>query len=222
MDYKTILNKLSQINSFIESIKYIQELCVFLAPIIMGIGGKLYMDYNTIGILLFVFGAYALIWSFKSSFRNLEKNLRVELDKKINIPEEIEFEQELIPLKKVIDSFKEYNLRIHRGSTQKLWSEIFGSDKAIVNQELVNLLDYAIGEEITIYGQKTESIQNLQPLNLMNINTNPFYLKENWDNDYNSVYDNRILLYTNLKVRKCDLDKLIEKHKQPRIDIINS
>ncbi|NCZ53092.1 MAG: hypothetical protein EBY81_04270, partial [Verrucomicrobia bacterium] len=78
----------------------------------------------------------------------------------------------------VIDSFKEYNIRIYPGSTQKLWSEILGSDKAIVNQELVNLLDYVIGEEIIIYGQKTESIQNLQPLNLMNINTNPFYLKE--------------------------------------------
>ncbi|MCP5374873.1 MAG: hypothetical protein H6743_02080 [Rickettsiaceae bacterium] len=61
---------------------------------------------------------------------------------------------------------------------------------------------------------------NLQPLNLTNINTNSFYLKENWANDYNSVYNNGILVYTNLKIRKCDLDKLIEKHKQPRIDII--
>ena len=58
---------------------------------------------------------------------------------------------------------------------------------------------------------KQESIQNLQPLDLTNIDTNPFYLKENWANDYNSVYDNGKLVYTNLKVRKCDLDKLIKE-----------
>lgn len=127
-----------------------------------------------------------------------------------------------MPLKEVIDSFKEYNIHTYPGSTQKLLSQIFSSDNTIVNQELHNLLDYAISGEIIIYGQNTESIQNLQPLNLTNINTNPFYLKENWTNDYNSVYDNGMLLYTNLKVRKCDLEKLIEKYKQPRIDIINS
>ncbi len=127
-----------------------------------------------------------------------------------------------LPLKEVIDSFKEYNIHTYPGSTQKLLSQIFSSDKTIVNQELHNLLDYAISGEIIIYGQNTESIQNLQPLNLTNINTNPFYLKENWTNDYNSVYDNGMLLYTNLKVRKSDLNKFIKKYKQPRIDIINS
>ncbi|NDA89854.1 MAG: hypothetical protein EBY20_02950 [Alphaproteobacteria bacterium] len=190
----------------------------FLINIIEKILGNFYSMTDLWASWIIIIGCGLIITfiSDKIGFNRWVYNYYCILSKKVTA------KQEFIPLKKVIDSFKEYNIRIYPGSTQKLWSEILGSDKAIVNQELVNLLDYVIGEEIIIYGQKTESIQNLQPLNLMNINTNPFYLKENWTNDYNSVYDNGILVYTNLKVRKCDLEKLIEKYKQPRIDIINS
>ncbi|NCA08516.1 MAG: hypothetical protein EBQ50_00315 [Burkholderiaceae bacterium] len=71
----------------------------------MGIGGKLYMDYNTIGVLLIVFGAYILIWSFRSSLKNLEKKVQIKLDKKINISENIELEQVYISLKEAINFF---------------------------------------------------------------------------------------------------------------------
>lgn len=201
---------------------------LFILKTILSILSDLFMQlfFNLSGyeqlFLISVFFIFFSILEYIGVFHYLEKKIKIFKSKKVDTPKGIEFEQEFIPLEKVIDYFREYNIRIFPGSTQKLWSEIFGSDKVIVDQELVNLLDYAIGEEITIYGQKTESIQNLQPLNLMNINTNPFYLKENWTNDYNSVYDNEKLIYTNLKVKKCDLDKLIEKHEQPRIDILTS
>jgi hypothetical protein len=205
---------------------FMSKTYLFILKTILSILLDLFMQlfFNLSGyeqlFLISVFFCFFSILEYIGVFHYLEKKIKIFKSKKFDTPKRIEFEQEFIPLKEVIDYFREYNISISPSSTQKLWSKIFGSDKVIVDQELVNLLDYAIGEEITIYGQKTESIQNLQPLNLMNINTNPFYLKENWTNDYNSVYDNEKLIYTNLKVKKCDLDKLIEKHEQPRIDIL--
>jgi hypothetical protein len=172
MDHERILNKLAQINSLIESIKYIAELKSFLAPIIMSFGGNLYMDYPIIGTVLFLSGMYLLIWSFRSSLKILEKNLQIKIDKKIDIPEEIEFEQEFIPLKEAVDYFIEYNIRQSSTANHKLAFNIFSRAKySPLNQELANLLGYFIDKEITIYGQKTKSISNLQAMNLEYINT---------------------------------------------------
>ena len=198
-----------------------------LAPGIMGIGGKLYMDYHIIGIIVFTVGMYLLTWSFRSSLNNLEKRLQNKLDKKIDIPEEIKLEEKLIPLKEAIDYLIEYQVR-HLGSSYSLlmmaqaqaYETTHGhfqpkpaKKTAIEQQYLADILGYAQEGEITIYGQTQITIKNLHPLPLAHIRTEPWFFKENWDDNYTSIYQQGKLLYTNLQVKRAELKQLVEKYK---------
>ena len=216
MSYKTILNKLAQINSLIESIKYIQELSAFLAPIIIGVGGRLYMDYRTIGVILFVFGIYILIWTFRSSLKKLEKNLQIKLDKKIDIPEEIEFEQEFISLKDAIAIFAEginnkyldthytlcFNVR-YRIKGKELPSNIEKLPK-----EIFMLFTFIADEMIDLYGYKLFATNMMTPSKILpsEMETLDFYNIDNWSEDFSIIYDsNKIAQYNNISIKSRDL-----------------
>ena len=94
-------------------------------------------------------------------------------------------------------------------------------EKPVVSAGLYNLLNYAKDKEITIYGQKTKTIKNIITLPFEKFDLMTFYYKENWSDDLTSIYNNGVLKYTNLHVKKSELDKLVEKYKLPRKDIIN-
>ena len=207
MYYKTILNKLSQINSFIESIKYIQELCGFLSPIIMGIGGKLYMDYNTIGVLLLVFGTYTLIWSFKSSLKNLEKKLQIKLDEKVDISNKIECKQEFISLKEAIKNFgAETKCYFYNGL-----DKVYEQEKITQEQCYKSMIIGEIKEEkLILYGYKkfstTKELEQI-PINCISDKT---IRSPEYDNIYSDLDE---ILYTNLFVRIDNLNQIIHNTK---------
>jgi hypothetical protein len=133
----------------------------------------------------------------------------------------VEALQKKLPLNKVIDYFVEYNIQ-HSSTasrqmqfayigTKNITSDNFG--KNIIDISLADLLGYAINKEITIFGQKTLTISNIQPLSSEDITTDPWFYQESWSNNYSSVYDKGKLLYINLQVKKADLKQLIEKYK---------
>lgn len=86
--------------------------------------------------------------------------------------------------------FKEHNIATLSGSMNNLFTVIFTSDKETINTELCNLLEYVKNKEITLYGQKTKTINNIRKIHEYNTDFIPFYYKENWTDDLSSVYKN--------------------------------
>ena len=174
----------------------------------MGIGGKLYMDYNTIGVLLIVFGAYTLIWSFKSSIKNLEKKVQIKLDKKINISEKIELEQEYVALKEAIIFFgAETKCYSHNGH-----DKIFEQEKITQEQCYKSiLLDEIKKERLILYGyKKFSTTKKLEQIPINCISDDTTIRSPEYDNIY-SILDE--ILYTNLLVKIDNLNQIIKKFK---------
>ncbi len=139
----------------------------------------------------------------------------------------IKINKKFIPLKEAIDYLIEYQVRYSKygfsllsmAQTQAIQTKIGYFEpklvkKTAINQQyLADLLVYAYEGEITIYGQTQTTIKNLHPLNLTHIQTEPWFFKENWDDNYNSIHQQGKMLYTNLQVKKTELKQLVEKYK---------
>jgi len=131
-------------------------------------------------------------------------------------------ENEFLPLNEAIDIFTEYNIKLEDNFENYSWAVLQAvafENQLIVDVSLRNLLCYAKSRVIILYGQKTKSIQNSQPLNLDHVIIESCFFKSNWCDNFSSLYEKEELLYTNLQVKKTDLDNLVEKYKYPRIDV---
>ena len=133
----------------------------------------------------------------------------------------IKINKKFVSLEKAIDYLIEYKVKHSKSGYALLMNtgvqvgyfRLRGEKKTEINQDLADFIGYAQEGEITIYGQTQISIKNLYPLNLAYISTEPWFFKENWDDNYNSIYQQGRMLYTNLQVKKADLKRLVEKHK---------
>jgi len=123
---------------------------------------------------------------------------KLKLNNKIGIQQALDFliEHNIVPYTNYLDIAIKING--------------FGN-RPVVSPDLYNLLNYAKDKEITIYGQKTKTIKNIIALPFEKFDLINFYYKENWSDDLTSIYNNGVLKYTNLHVKKSELDKLIEK-----------
>ena len=138
-------------------------------------------------------------------------------------------------LQEVEDYFREYNINHSPNtsnnsllaffSTGRIGDDNFG--KNTLDIELINFFSYVQDKAITLYGQKEKnqtSISNIQPLNPAVIEQffQDFWLyKENWSDDYTVIKDNKgKVIYTNLLVKKVELEQLVSKYKLPRSDVI--
>lgn len=129
---------------------------------------------------------------------------------------------EFLSLRDAIDIFIEYNIKLEDTYEKYSWSalqNVVYQNQLIVDYSLINLLCYINSKALLLYGQKTKSIQNLQPLNLECVIIESWFLKSNWSDDFSSIYKQGDLLYTNLQVKKTDLDNLVEKYKYPCRDV---
>jgi hypothetical protein len=170
------------------------------------------MDYNMIGILLFVFGTYILIWSFKNSLKKLEKNLRLELTKKIDIPEKIEsetirFEQKFISLKEAIIFFGAETKCYFYNSHDKM----FEQEKITQEQCYKSMVIGEIKEErLILYGYKKFSkTKELELIPIKYISDKTIRSPE-YDNIYSGLDE---ILYTNLLVKIDNLNQIIHNTK---------
>lgn len=139
----------------------------------------------------------------------------------------IKINQKFISLKEAIDYLIEYQVKHSKSGcsllsmaemqtiqTKNGYFEPKIIKKTVINQQyLADIFGYAQEGEITIYGQTQTTIKNLHPLKLTYIQTEPWFFKENWDDNYTSIYQQGKMLYTNLQIKKADLKQLVEKHK---------
>jgi len=138
-------------------------------------------------------------------------------------------------LQEVEDYFREYNIKQSSNTTNNALIAFFSTrrinsdnfSKNTLDIELINFFSYVQDKAITLYGQKEKnqtSISNIQPLNPAVIEQffQDFWLyKENWSDDYTVIKDNKgKVIYTNLLVKKVELEQLVSKYKLPRGDVI--
>ena len=92
----------------------------------------------------------------------------------------------------------------------------------MVDTELYILLHLIKQNEITLYGQRTETVKNIRPIHLGKIDKNVYLNVKNWNQDLSSLYDNDKLLYTNLCIKQKDINSLIERGKLQKEHVIQS
>ena len=90
----------------------------------------------------------------------------------------------------------------------------------IIDSDLYSILHLIKQNEITLYGQRTETVKNIRPIDLGKIDENVYLNVKSWSKDLNSLSDNDKLLYTNLSIKQKDINSLIERGKLQKEHVI--
>jgi hypothetical protein len=117
---------------------------------------------------------------------------------------------DILTINQTLDYLREYNVKNCNGYVDILFA-LSCEKKEPINQTLYNLLKYAKQGNITIYCQRTETINNIIKLPFENADLVGFCYKESWSEDLTLLYSNGNMVFTNLHVKKSELDSLIEK-----------
>lgn len=117
---------------------------------------------------------------------------------------------DILTISQTLDYLREFNIKNFNDYTNILLV-LSIEKKEVISQNLYNLLKYAVQKEIIIYAQRTKTISNIITLPFERADIITFCYKDNWSEDLTSLYSNGNLVFTNLHVKKSELDSLIEK-----------
>jgi hypothetical protein len=192
----------------------------------MGTGG-FYMNDNRIfgGILLFI-GTIILIWVFKNFLKELENNIQLKLDAKIDKPKEPIFEQEFISFKdaialfvRALDSTQGIDKETLDGFYDLSYSNYLkkakqsGSNIEKLPKEIFMLFYFITKGVISLYGYKLFSIDKMKPskISVPHLEHLDFYNIDNWSKDFSTLYEaNKTAQYQGISIKSSELYYLMQ------------
>jgi hypothetical protein len=83
----------------------------------------------------------------------------------------------------------------------------------IINADLYSLLHLVQQNQLALYGQKTETVKKIKPIDINCIDKTIYLNKAFWSKDLSSIFYIDELLYTNLCIKKDELIHLIKSKK---------
>jgi len=216
--WQKIIKLLEKINTLVQSIQYIYYI---LPTIVVAVfefcGGRMISEYIYF-ISIFIVGICAFCVTVK--FIGHKLSLKKHSNNFITFKEAVDY---------CIDFKEDTGIYIDIvNPTKKLSHDYYSLLYAhlgpitMVDTELYILLHLIKQNEITLYGQRTETVKNIRPIHLGKIDKNVYLNVKNWNQDLSSLYDNDKLLYTNLCIKQKDINSLIERGKLQKEHVIQS
>ena len=216
--WQKIIRLLEKINTLVQSIQYIYYILPTIFVVLFKFcGGRMISEYIYF-VSIFIVGICAVCITVK--FIGQKLLLKKHLDHFITFKEAvdycIDFKEDTGVYIDIVNPTKKYS--------HDLYSLLYAHPEPItmINAELYILLHLIKQNEITLYGQRTETVENIRPIDLGKIDKNIYLNVKNWSKDLNSLYDNNKLLYTNLCFKQKDINSLIERGKLQKEHVIQS
>lgn len=170
--------------------------------------------FNMSQNLLLITFAISLITTFTIEYFGFNHKILSWIDNKLktkhNIPILPTINNDILTVSQTLDYLREFNIKNFNDYKNILL--VLGIErKEVISQNLYNLLKYAVQKDIVIYRQRTKTINNIITLPFERADIITFCYKDNWSEDLTSLYSDGNLIFTNLHVKKSELDNLIEK-----------